>query len=95
MIDAVYVMIFEMAGLCIVLRLLVQRSDRWMYCHERISVEVYDYGQFSKVKSGKMGSAPGRFELSKHVEVRIRNGSGIRDPPFEIWQIQIMRTGRR
>ena len=25
------------------------------------------YGQFSKVKSGKMGPAPGRFELSRDV----------------------------
>ena len=35
-------------------------------------------GQLSEARSGKMGPAPGRFELFKgHFEVKINNGLGI------------------
>ena len=47
---------------------------------------ICTYSQFAKVQSGKMGPAPGRFELSikGHVKVNISNGSGIRDPQMKL-----------
>ena len=41
-----------------------------------------------------MGPAPGTFELSGHFEVKIRNGSGIRDPQIENTRIETVRTDR-
>ena len=37
----------------------------------------------TRVQSGKMGPAPGRFEPPKGIlEVKVSSGSGIRDPRF-------------
>ena len=42
-----------------------------------------------------MGPDPGRFEPSKGIsEANISNGSGIRDPQFEILRVEVMRTDR-
>ena len=57
--------------------------------------EAVSFIQLSKVRSGRMGPYPRIFGLSKgHVEAKTRNGSGIRDPQFELLQIELMRTDR-
>ena len=43
------------------------RTDRLRLRSELGAARVRVYGQFSKVKSGKMGPLPGRFELPKGI----------------------------
>ena len=50
----------------------------YIYIYTYTYTYTYSHGQFSKVQSGKMGPAPGRFAFSRwQFEVTISNGSGI------------------